>query len=88
MSTSFIKKTPRHYLPESFIVDSWETLTPYFEELESRPLSTVVELEKWLKDASELEAVISDVDCYSTNLGVFLQAADLLVLCDGAALVG
>jgi len=60
MSTSFIKKTPRHYLPESFIVDSWETLAPYFEELESRPLSTVVELEKWLKDASELEAVISE----------------------------
>ena len=60
MSTSFIKKTPRNYLPESFTVDSWETLAPYFEELESRPLSTVLELEKWLKDASELEAVISE----------------------------
>lgn len=42
----------------------------------------------WRSLPTSLEAVISDVDCHSTNLGVFRQAADLLVLCDGAALVG
>jgi hypothetical protein len=42
----------------------------------------------WRRLPTSMGAVISDVDFYSTNLGVFLQAADLLVLCDGAALVG
>ncbi len=41
----------------------------------------------WRRPTTSMEAVISDVDFFSTNLGVFLQAADLLVLCDGAALV-
>lgn len=41
----------------------------------------------WRRLPTSLEAVISDVDCYSTNLGVFLQATDVLVLCDGAALM-
>lgn len=31
--------------------------------------------------------VISDVDACGTDLGVFLEAVDLFLLCDGAALV-
>lgn len=64
MSTPLIEKTPRHYLPESFVVDSWEGLAPWFNELESRQLTSVAELEHWLKDASELEAVISEEACW------------------------
>jgi len=42
----------------------------------------------WRELPTSLEAVISDVDGCGTDLGVFLEAADLAVLRDGAALVG
>jgi hypothetical protein len=42
----------------------------------------------WRELPASLQAVISDVDGRGTDLGVFLEAADLLVLRDGAALVG
>ena len=42
----------------------------------------------WGELPASLQAVISDVDGCGTDLGVFLEAADLLVLRDGAALVG
>jgi len=42
----------------------------------------------WRELPASLQAVITDVDGCGTDLGVFLEAADLLVLRDGAALVG
>ena len=42
----------------------------------------------WRELPASLQAVISDVDGCGTDLGVFLERADLLVLRDGAALVG
>ena len=42
----------------------------------------------WRELPASLQEVISDVDGCGTDLGVFLEAADLLVLRDGAALVG
>ncbi|QNI65465.1 hypothetical protein [Synechococcus sp. A15-44] len=42
----------------------------------------------WRELPASLQAAISDVDGRGTDLGVFLEAADLLVLRDGAALVG
>lgn len=60
MSSARIEKIPRQLLPDSFSLQSWEDLAPYFEELEQRPLASVSELEKWLRDASELESVISE----------------------------
>ena len=41
----------------------------------------------WRELPASLQGVISDVDGCGTDLGVFLEAADLLVLRDGAALV-
>lgn len=60
MNSARMQKTPRQLLPESFSFQSWEDLAPYFEELEQRQLGSVAELEKWLRDASELESVISE----------------------------
>lgn len=62
--TADIKKLPRHFLPKDFTVTNWETLEPYFKELEERPINSVTDLEQWLKDASELEAVISEDACW------------------------
>ena len=50
----------RRYLAEEFRVDSWETLQPLFDELLTRELTSVSGLEDWLKDLSEVEAVLSE----------------------------
>lgn len=63
-ATSAIKKNPRHYLPEDFRVSTWDQLQPYFEALKSRELHSKAELEQWLKDLSELEAVVSEDACW------------------------
>jgi hypothetical protein len=41
----------------------------------------------WIRLPASLSSVLTDVDGRGTDLGVFLAAADLLVLRDGAALV-
>lgn len=59
-----IKKLPRHFLPADFTLENWEGLDPYFKNLEDRNIGSLQELEQWLKDASELEAVISEDACW------------------------
>jgi len=53
-------KKARVLLPNDLIIDSWDKIAPYFEELKSRQLNSVIELEKWLIDRSELEAVLEE----------------------------
>ncbi|HCL83132.1 MAG TPA: M3 family oligoendopeptidase [Chitinophagaceae bacterium] len=55
-----IEKPKRVFLPEQFVISDWNSIAPYFEDLEARPLETADGFEKWLKDLSELEAVISE----------------------------
>lgn len=50
----------RHYLSPDFKITSWDTLKPLLEELKNRSIQTADELLQWLKDHSELEAVISE----------------------------
>lgn len=59
-----IKKLPRHFLPEDYKVTDWKSLEPYFKELLERPIGNYDELEKWLLDMSELEAVVSEDACW------------------------
>jgi oligoendopeptidase F len=59
-----IQKMPRHYLPKELVIKDWTSLEPYFVELDARPVQSVQDLEQWLKDASELEAVISEDACW------------------------
>jgi oligoendopeptidase F len=59
-----IKKLPRQFLPEDFTITTWEALEPYFIDLLNRSIDTKQDLEKWLKDSSELEAVISEDACW------------------------
>lgn len=62
--TADIKKIPRNFLPEDFTITTWENLEPYFKELLERPINAKADLEKWLKDISELEAVVSEDACW------------------------
>ena len=55
-----IEKPIRVFLPENFVISDWNSIAPFFENLTERPLKTVSDLEKWLIDMSELEAVISE----------------------------
>ena len=59
-----IKKLPRHFLPNDFIITNWEGLEPYFKNLDEKAIDSLTDLEQWLKDASELESVISEDACW------------------------
>src|ERR1700744_396844 len=62
--TAELKKPVRHFLPADYILTDWQSLEPYLKDLEQRPLDTRAELEKWLLDMSELEAVVSEDACW------------------------
>jgi len=53
-------KNKRIFLSDDLIIDSWIKIKPYFEDLKNRNLTNVADLEKWLKDRSELEAVLEE----------------------------
>ena len=58
--TANISSITRSYLPTDFKINDWATLEPYFKELLDRPIKSKEELEKWLNDISEVEAVIGE----------------------------
>jgi oligoendopeptidase F len=66
MSETFtrIEKIKRTFLPEDFKVTTWDALQPYFEKLVNEPINNKTELEAWLRNISELEAVISEDACW------------------------
>ncbi|HNU86773.1 MAG TPA: M3 family oligoendopeptidase [Ferruginibacter sp.] len=64
MYTADIKKLPRQFVPEDFVVTDWQSLEPYFKDLLERSIETRSELEKWLKDQSELEALVNEDACW------------------------
>ncbi len=59
-----IKKLPRHYVPQDFKLTNWEALEPLCKELLDRPINSKGQLEQWLHDVSELEAVVSEDACW------------------------
>lgn len=59
-----IKKIERSFLPEDLVINSWEDLEPYFTQLNERAIQNKEALEVWLKDLSELEAVVSEDYCW------------------------
>jgi oligoendopeptidase F len=60
-STLNIPSRPaRHFLPTDFKITTWDNLKPYFEDLLERPVNSAADLEKWLRDRSELESVVSE----------------------------
>lgn len=59
-----IEKLKRNFLPEDFKLTTWDAVQPYFEKLVSASTNTKQELEQWLNNISELEAVISEDACW------------------------
>ena len=54
-----IPKKKRAYIPQDLEM-KWDNLQPVLNELLSREISNVYELEQWLKDKSELEAALEE----------------------------
>lgn len=50
----------RHYLAPDFKITDWPHLQPLLDELKNRQFDSADDLKQWLKDHSELEAVISE----------------------------
>ncbi len=59
-----IKKMERSFVPQDFTVTTWEDLEPFFKKLLEREINSSEDLEQWLKDTSEIEAVISEDACW------------------------
>jgi len=53
-------KRPRNFVSQDFQLNNWSGLKPYLENLQSRSLNSLNELLQWLKDRSELEAVLAE----------------------------
>lgn len=47
-------------MPEDFEFSTWEDLKPFYEELSSRRLNTVQDLENWMADRNELEDYLAE----------------------------
>lgn len=56
--------TKRNFLAAKFRLLTWSNLRPYLDELKSRKLESKADLEQWLKDISEVEAVVGEDACW------------------------
>ena len=50
----------RSFFPASFVLKSWSDLAPFYADLKDRKIGSTVELEKWLLDWSELDAIVGE----------------------------
>ena len=62
--TANIEKLKHSFLPATFELNDWKSIEPYLTELRDRVLESKEDLEKWLKDLSEVEAFISEDACW------------------------
>lgn len=50
----------RHFLPETLVVDHWDSISGFYIDLQNRDISDVSELRQWLIDKSELESAVQE----------------------------
>ena len=62
--TADIKKLPRHFVPADFVVTNWQSIQPFFKSLLEKEINIKEELEEWLEQMSEVEAVVSEDACW------------------------
>ncbi|MFN5844851.1 MAG: M3 family oligoendopeptidase, partial [Flavobacteriia bacterium] len=55
-----IEKPTRSFVSEELVLDSFEVIKPYFENLLNREIIVSADFEKWLNDKSELEAILEE----------------------------
>ena len=60
MYTANIQKLQRYFVPANFEVTDWQSLEPFFKTLLEKDIATKEDLEQWLLQMSELEAIVSE----------------------------
>ncbi len=55
-----IQAPERHFVDANLTIDSWEKVHGYFVDLEKREINSLTDFKKWLKDKSELEAILEE----------------------------
>jgi oligoendopeptidase F len=55
-----IQKQARQFLPENLVITGFEVIEPYFQDLLNRNISTQEDFQDWLRDRSELDAVLEE----------------------------
>src|SRR4030095_8800552 len=58
--TANITAPHRHFLANGFGVTDWKSLEPYFKDLLEQKINSSEDLARWLRDSSELEAVVGE----------------------------
>lgn len=59
-----IQKIQRKFIPTDFVITTWESLLPFFDQLAKQELTSKDVLLEWLQNVSELEAVVSEDACW------------------------
>ena len=54
------KRPERKFVSKNLVIDSWKKIEYLFNNLVARNISNVAELERWMLDRSELEAVLEE----------------------------
>jgi oligoendopeptidase F len=54
------QRKKRIFIAESFELTSWEALAPYFKNLLDRNITSIAELQRWLSEWSEIDAVLEE----------------------------
>ena len=55
-----IERNKRQFVAEDLVIDSWEAIHGYFTDLVNRDISKKEDFVRWLKDKSEIEAVLEE----------------------------
>lgn len=50
----------RTYLSDDFKIINWDNLKPFYEELVSRKIDSLIDLKQWMFDCSEMSAVVNE----------------------------
>lgn len=59
METTIVK-SKRTYLPDNLQITSWQVVERYYEDLKTRSINNVNDLNNWLLNRSELESVLQE----------------------------
>lgn len=60
MNLKIPEKPRREFLPQDFNISDWDRLEPFFRDLDEREINGFDDLCKWLRNRSELEAVLEE----------------------------
>lgn len=54
------KRKKRHFVSEDFVPENWACIEPYYQQLLEAEIVDVASFKSWLRDRSELEAILSE----------------------------